>query len=439
MAAKRCFPLLLTLAAAVRSDFKEEELTEALASASGVLQQGKCDPQAVDEKEYGRLVKLSPEEKTIARFWDACPATGKSCPSHCQPFASAISLSHTQRAFGWIGRQFSGACKKKCRYKDEYMLQPTNTKLFFGTSLAVLQAKLSKQTKSGCSTLASWLLPGCGARQKKIFSLARFTFAAFRRLHGSSDCEQQLPLELRTQLSEVVEDLYLPLERSLAPAGLQKGNQTSGMQEMIRLIRSGKFCQAVQKTNERKRTARTKDMDERLDLMVDAAMKSAAKSGLEVREGNSSKEAVVHQLQQERSAATEDQLFDRELEDDEAKMNQLLSQSKEDRSSASLIQLGFDKAVVDTQGLVGVLKGIVWHLLFHGVFGSIFGAFSTVVCWISFAQASNEAGTTNIDTWWKGIFWIPLCAIQSFGYAYGITDGGSLFEDWDLTEEGLTR
>eukprot|EP00930_Biecheleria_cincta_P100353 TRINITY_DN91999_c0_g1_i1.p1 TRINITY_DN91999_c0_g1~~TRINITY_DN91999_c0_g1_i1.p1 ORF type:complete len:444 (-),score=80.19 TRINITY_DN91999_c0_g1_i1:33-1343(-) len=434
-AAKRCFPLLLTLAAAVRSDLEQGERTAALASASGVLQPGlsprlrKCDPQAVDTKKYGRLVNLSPKEKASARFWDACPATGKSCPSHCEPFASAISLSGTQRAFRWIGRRFSGACKKTCRYRDEHMLQPENVKSFFATSLAVLQAKLSKQ--SGCSTIASLILPGCGARQQKILSLARFVFSAFRRLRESADCEQQLPQNLRTQLADVIKDFYLPLEEQ-APAGVQKADKTSGMLEMLRHIRSGKFCQAVQKTDERKRTARTTDTDERIDLMVDAAMKSAAKSGLKVP-GNNSREEVVRKLKQERSASTEDQLFDKELKDDEARVSKLLSQSEEDRSSNSLIQLGFDKAVVDTQGVGGVLKGILWHFLYHGVFGTIFGALSTVVCWITFAEASNAAGTTNIDTWWKGILWIPLCAFQSFAYGYGITDGGSLFEDWDLS------
>lgn len=437
MAASRCFVLLVTLAAALRGDYIEDELNGVLGSASGVMRPDlswskKCDPQAVDEKEYGPLVMLTPQEKATARYWDACPVTGKSCPSDCEPLASATSFSRSQKAFRWIGRQFSGACEKKCCYTDEYMLKPEHSKLFFGTSLAVLQAKLSKQAKLGCSTLASWLLPGCGVRQKKIFSLARFVFAVFHRLQGSSDCEKQLPLELRQQLSDIVEELYLPLEQAVPPAGLKQGNETSGMQHMIRLIRSGKYCQMVEKMAEQKRAVPTKDTEERLDLMVDAAVKSAAESGLEVRGASSLKESVVRQLKQERSAATEEQLFDRELKDEEDKLNQLLSQPEKDRNSTSLVQLGFDKAVVDSQGLVGVLMGIAWHLLFHGVFGTIFGAFSTAVCWLSW-EASNDAGVTNINTWWKGILWIPLCAVQSFLHFWGITDGGTLFEDWDLS------
>eukprot|EP00440_Ansanella_granifera_P027039 gb/GFBE01029364.1/.p1 GENE.gb/GFBE01029364.1/~~gb/GFBE01029364.1/.p1 ORF type:complete len:431 (+),score=80.57 gb/GFBE01029364.1/:1-1293(+) len=416
--------LMLWAACADASRSLNEDLLSSKTLQTKTAAMSDCDPQASDAKKYGALVKLSEAAKNKARYWDTCPAlrNGK-CPSDCEAFPAAIKLSFTQGAYRWLGRQWSGACEKKCRYKDEYMLRPESVQGFFATSLAVMQDKIQRQKAAGCSSLFLWHLPSCAARQKKLLSLAKFVFSAFGRLKdqiaSEADCEEKLPHELRRQLSAVWEELwsqFVDSASAMEGQGMPHIDFTE-MSTVIHTIGSSEFCKQMEQVVRNKQASGNPADPPNVAQLAFETAKLAKASGRNVTE-----QELLQKAQDLLGSQTQEN-FEQELNGDEAALEKAISApATGNNHGMSLVQL--DGSAIESRGIKDAIFLLFAKFVVRGVLGSIFGTLATAVCWLSFGSYTNDAdaGVTDIHGWWT-IGWIPLCVIQSFAHGWGFTDG----------------
>lgn len=425
-----------------------------------------CDLAAVDWEKYSAKVKI---EGVGHDFWDACvKQSDGSCPDTCVPYSEGM-LNWGQRAYASVGRMWSQACKKECRFTDDHMLKEPKHQSFMATSLAVLEDKVDIQLRK-CRGLASLVSIDCSARQRKIGALTSFVMKAASKAGEAAasgsvqECQERLPGELGAQLARVVGALLDSLQ--------EDGEQVAGGEELLKTApRAPSVKQIAKRFGDPDFCAKSAALGRRLrDPNIAEVMEAGLNKSMKkqpVREDGVDAHNVVKTAltQQGGYKVVEEQLARDAADLDEATAQldevvaaegtpALLQASNWGNDSAALMSSfaellaqGGDAAVAlsrQARAVHGVAlaatgagalvnlehaNGVVWFLqkvwwtfvalLYHGIVGTIYGALTTAMCLLTFGDATNNAGLTDL----KGarrLLWIVACPFECLSYGWGV-------------------
>jgi hypothetical protein len=422
-----------------------------------------CDPAAVNWEKYGAKVKI---DGVGHYFWDACvKQPDGSCPDICAPYSEGM-LNWRQQAYGAIGRVWSGACKKECRYTDDYMLKEPNHQSFMATSLAVLEDKVGIQLRK-CRGLSSLVSIGCSARQRKIGALTSFVMKAASKAGEAAasgsvqECQERLPRELGAQLARVVGALLDSLQEDGAQvAGGEEFKKTApSMKHIAQRFGDPDFCVKAAALGQ-------KLQDPGIAEVMEAGLNKGMKKHRVQEDGVDVHDVVKTALTQQGGCKVVEEQLARDAADlDEATAqlddvvtakgtSALLQASNWSNGSAALMSSfaellaqGGDAAVALSRqaravhrgalaatgagALVGLehANGVVWFLmkvwwtlvalLYHAIIGTIYGAITTASCLLTLGDSTNSAGLTNLRGAWR-LAWFVECPLSCFSYGWGI-------------------
>ncbi|CAK9037644.1 unnamed protein product [Durusdinium trenchii] len=401
-----------------------------------------CDVDAEDQEIYGPKLQSRLCPKIIGcSFWDACRRLeDKSCPSNCRPWKEEVSQSRLLRMYTWVKRKTSGSCPRYCRYKDEEMLKPGVSSGFMASSAAVLATNVPTLVAECSGSIASLSCINQMAEASSVMGFIGRAISKAKELAKEGkikECKEVLPDSLASGLGDSVAqyigflhqlggiDATLLEEKEVGASKAKKQEKAKWGWEVLQRKTFARICE---EPNEGDVKLAKSLSEEDLKKVVEKASK-----GIMTAE---QADSVAKKIQTEGVEKLSDELLTQEEEAVEKtlqnadKAASLLALQANETLPGSLMELS-QANELQLQGFFNGMISLLTSILARVLYLATGGAFSLVVCLLSFGMLTDDSGigVHKELTLSQQLIWPLTCPVMVLRYAAGF---GSNPDDRDV-------